>query len=134
MIDNPGRCVIQRVGFLGPRTYRRQGPASVAPAHVDTVREETSFVGLYRATDTMDMKPGEVVAVWDLPADEMRPFAQVIQDLPPVPSRLLVRTRDRQLLELNPAYIDANENPDLYEETGYADSWGNAPAPEYSAV
>jgi hypothetical protein len=113
MIGAANRCVIQRVGFLGPRAYRRHGPAYHAPITVST--QETTFQGLHSAGDAMEIQPGEVVAVWDLPADEDRSFDAVIQDLPPVPSRLLVHTSDRQMLELNPEYIAIHEGDETDE-------------------
>lgn len=115
MIDLVERCIVQRVEFLGPRAYQRRGPAAHGPLTVDD-HESSTAQGLYRTASRMELRPGEVVAVWDLPADEVRDFAKVIEDLPPVPSRLLVCTADKGLLELNPEYIMINQSPDMSDE------------------
>ncbi|MBD3004726.1 hypothetical protein [Streptomyces sp. 5-10] len=112
MIEDIGRCVMQRVTFTGPHTFTRHG----AGMHGEKIISDESVTprGVYEAVNRMGLKPGEVVAVWNVLPDEDRENVQIEQDLPPVPTILLVRTADKRLLELNPAYLAIHDQPSDY--------------------
>ena len=110
MIEEIGRCVAQKVSFRSHTVYERHStPVHARAAFQD---ETLSHGSVYETAASLDLKPGEMMAVWKLPADEQRPFAEMIRHLPSVPSRLLVRTADKKLLELNQAYIHINNRVD----------------------
>ena len=110
MIEEIGRCVAQKVTFRSHTVYERHS----TPVHARAAfQDETLSQGsVYETAASLDLKPGEMMAVWRLAADEKRPFAEVARHLPPVPSRLLIRTADKKLLELNQTYIHINNRAD----------------------
>lgn len=114
MIEEVGRAVAQKVSFNSHTRYR---PADT-PRSARALFHEGDLTtrGIYSTAEDMNLAPGEIVAVWELPADEARTIRQAAQDLPPRPSRLMVRGADGKLLELNPRYIDINNRPEGYVE------------------
>lgn len=109
MIEDIGRCVAQKLTFRSHTIYERHS----APAHGQkVVRDENVVHGsVYESATKLDLKVGEAMAVWELDPDEDRTNLAIERSLAPVPSRLLVRTADKMLLELNPAYLHINNRP-----------------------
>lgn len=126
MIEEIGRAIAQRVSFVS--NVRYQPTSGQRPQAARALFHEGNLTtkGIYATADKMDLKPGEVFAVWELPADEYRTIAEAADDLPPRPSRLMVRGADGKLLELNPSYIDINNRPDDYVPMSAQEraSWG----------
>ncbi|MER6605957.1 hypothetical protein ABT282_08575 [Streptomyces sp. NPDC000927] len=110
MIEDIPRCVVQRVQFTSHQQYVRHG----AGEHGEMRAHEESLTpdGVYEAVGRMGLRVGEIVAVWAIPPDDHREGYLIEVDLPPVPSALLVRTADKKLLELNPAYLTIHDRPD----------------------
>lgn len=114
MIEEIGRHVAQKVSFNTHTRYARSGAIRHAVA---TFQDEGATPGgLFQTAARMHLKPGEMMAVWSIPADEHRSFAELETQLAPIPSKLLVRSADGKLLELNPSYISINNRPDEYRE------------------
>lgn len=112
MIEEIGRSIAQRVSFKSHTRYRPHSQPRAARA---LFREgDLTAKGIYATAQTMELQPGEIMAVWELPADEFRTIREAAEDLPPRPSRLMVKAADGKLLELNPSYIDINNRPDDY--------------------
>jgi hypothetical protein len=113
VIEEIGRAVAQKVTFSTHTTYR----AAAAPKAARAVFREADLTprGIYQTAADMDLKPGEVMAVWEMSADEHRPIREAVQDLPPRPSKLVMKSADGKLMELNPAYIDINNRPPDYK-------------------
>lgn len=112
MIEDIGRAIAQRVTFSTHTAYR----PSATPRLARAVFSEADLTprGIYRTAADMELKPGEVIAVWEVPADEHRSIREAAQDLPPRPSKLLMKGADGKLMELNPSYIDINNRPSDY--------------------
>lgn len=114
MIEEIGRHVAQKVNFATPTRYTRHGTPRHATASIH--EESVTTGGLFQTAAQMKLKPGEMMAVWEVNPDEHRTFAQLQNELPPTPSHLLVQSADGKLLELNPTYISINNRPEGYVE------------------
>lgn len=114
MIEEIGRHVAQKVNFSTPTRYMRHGAPRHATASVH--EESVTATNLFQTAAQMKLKPGEMMAVWEVDPSDHRTFAQLQNELPPVPSHLLVRSADGKLLELNPTYIAINNRPEGYVE------------------
>jgi hypothetical protein len=113
VIEEIGRAVVQRVNFRTHTAYRMTENPKGARAvfHEGNLTER----GIYATAVDMELKPGEILAVWEITAGDDRPLREAAQDLPPRPSRLMMRGADGKLMELNPSYIDINNRPPDYE-------------------
>lgn len=112
MIEEIGRAVAQKIAFSTHTVYRPADTPKVARA---VFREaDLTAKGIYQAAADMELMPGEVMAVWEVTAGDHRPIREAAQDLPPRPSKLVMKSADGKLLELNPAYIDINNRPPDY--------------------
>lgn len=114
MIEEIGRHVAQKVNFATSTRYMRRG----TPRHAMASFHEESVTngGVFQTAAQMKLKPGEMMAVWEVNPDEHRSFAQLQNELAPTPSHLLVKSSDGKLLELNPTYISINNRPEGYIE------------------
>lgn len=114
MIEEIGRHVAQKVDFSTSTRYTRHSTPRHALASVH--EESVTATGVFQTAAQMKLKPGEMMAVWEVNPDEHRSFAQLQNELPPTPSHLLVQAADGKLLELNPTYISINNRPEDYVE------------------
>ena len=112
MIEQIGRAVAQRVAFQSHTAYR---PVQ-APRAARAVFHEADLTnrGIYQTVSDMELQPGEVIAVWEVSPSDGRAMSLVAQDLPPRPSKLMMKGADGKMLELNPSYIDINNRPEGY--------------------
>jgi len=113
VIEEIGRAVAQRVSF---RTHTAYQPVQT-PRAVRAQFHEADLTpkGLYETAADMGLLPGEVIAVWEISPSDGRPMALAAQDLPPQPSKLMMKGADGKLMELNPSYISINNRPSDYK-------------------